>query len=1096
VAVLATAGGAAALVGVLAADGAAPSNDDFVAAVPVADSTFAGSTAGATVSAEEAAADAGTVGERAVWFSWEAPHGGWAYFTPTLADGAFPEVRVFEGDELTELDRVDVPAEAGEGTEGSSVPAEQGKTYAIAVLSADEVDFDLTIFQPDFGVAPNDEPETALDAGAAVLASVGGGEQEVAVDTLAGATAASGEASPVGGTPERSVWFSWSAEGAGQATFAAAGEFGDAGPFALGAWTGTGTADLVLVGGGTGSVTFTAAPGEHYFISVDGPAEWYRLTVATSGVPGEDIEPPAVTCDPAPDGWTIELTLTVHCSASDAGSGLADAADVAFDLIAEIPEGAETDEASTDSRTICDLVGNCTDAGPLTGLRFDHRAPALTCDPVPEDWSATDPQITCSAVDEGSGLADDGDAERVLASGVVDGQEAQVTLGPLTVCDVAGNCTTAPAFAPLSVDRKAPSVTCGSAPAGIQTDDIVIDCTATDGGSGLTDPEGGSFSLVTEVGEGNADLDASTTSHEVCDAVGNCATAGPVDGLQVDRAAPGVRCVPPEGWQRGLVQVDCEVTDIGTGLAAGVVSPVTLIATLPDGEASDRVETTSQGGLCDAAGNCTTAGPLTLQIDNQEPVVECPTPSETWSDAAEVAVDCSADDGDGSGLADADQAVVRLEATMGADQEGTVGTGSEQVCDAAGNCTTAGPVGGVRIDRRAPDIVCDPPPTGTVRTEVTIACTVADGGSGIVGDTEFGLSTAVGTGNADPAAETSSREVCDLAGNCSEAGPFTVSVDLTAPAAGDGPEADAPGRITVLAAVAPPEPVPVPYELPDAGDAEVTCAPSPGTVLGEGWTIIACEAVDSEGRATPFGFPLVVKPLPQLAPTGSAIRGGAWRTIGVGFAPGSAVVLEIDGQQDGGGLAGADGRISIEHTLPNDLSPGEHQFVLRGQGGNGDPLLVVSLVAVQPPAAGEQPPASPPPAAPSLPDSGPEVPDDPGPPPALPDVALGEVPPTTTPPPTTPPSTGNPRPGDPPDDPTATTAPSASPGADDAFGSGAGRAGEGGGLLDSIGRPLGPATLPVTGLAVSALMLLALLLIAGGGSLRAGADRLRGRSPR
>ena len=42
-----------------------------------------------------------------------------------------------------------------------------------------------------------------------------------------------------------------------------------------------------------------------------------------------------------------------------------------------MPAGTETDAASTGSRTVCDLVGNCSTAGPVGGIKVDKKAPVI-----------------------------------------------------------------------------------------------------------------------------------------------------------------------------------------------------------------------------------------------------------------------------------------------------------------------------------------------------------------------------------------------------------------------------------------------------------------------------------------------------------------------------------------------------------------------------------------------------------------------------------------------------------------------------------------------------------------------------------------------
>lgn len=82
--------------------------------------------------------------------------------------------------------------------------------------------------------------------------------------------------------------------------------------------------------------------------------------------------------------------MSISCAASDAGSGLADAGDAAFDLETSVPDGAETGSAATGSRSVCDNAGNCTTAGPIGPNKVDRRAPALAL-PANRVVNATSP---------------------------------------------------------------------------------------------------------------------------------------------------------------------------------------------------------------------------------------------------------------------------------------------------------------------------------------------------------------------------------------------------------------------------------------------------------------------------------------------------------------------------------------------------------------------------------------------------------------------------------------------------------------------------------------------------------------------------------
>ena len=100
--------------------------------------------------------------------------------------------------------------------------------------------------------------------------------------------------------------------------------------------------------------------------------------------------------------------MTIACTASDPESGLADAADASFTLTTNVANGDETANAATDSRQVCNSVGSCSTAGPITGNKIDKKAPTITItSPVPNGTYQLNASVAASynCVDFGSGLA-------------------------------------------------------------------------------------------------------------------------------------------------------------------------------------------------------------------------------------------------------------------------------------------------------------------------------------------------------------------------------------------------------------------------------------------------------------------------------------------------------------------------------------------------------------------------------------------------------------------------------------------------------------------------------------------------------------------
>jgi hypothetical protein len=172
-----------------------------------------------------------------------------------------------------------------------------------------------------------------------------------------------------------------------------------------------------------------------------------------------DITPPQVSCNSADGAWH-NSNVTVLCSASDTGSGLANPADASFSLETDFPDGAESANAFTTSRQVCDQAGNCATAGPVGGNKIDKQGPTVFCAVADEAWHASDVAISCSAADAGSGLANVADAAFILTTNVAIGTEsADVSTIFRDVCDSVGHCAPAGPISGNKIDKKAPTIT-------------------------------------------------------------------------------------------------------------------------------------------------------------------------------------------------------------------------------------------------------------------------------------------------------------------------------------------------------------------------------------------------------------------------------------------------------------------------------------------------------------------------------------------------------------------------------------------------------------------------------------------------------------
>jgi hypothetical protein len=99
------------------------------------------------------------------------------------------------------------------------------------------------------------------------------------------------------------------------------------------------------------------------------------------------------------------------------------------------------------------------------------------------------------------------------------------------------------------------------------------------------------------------------------------------------------------------------------------------------------------------------AGPrlVITYADTTPPTVTCAPADGLWH-GDNVSLACTAEDA-GSGLADpADANFVLVTTVAAGDENANAFTGSRTVCDQEDNCTTAGPISGNKVDRRAPTL--------------------------------------------------------------------------------------------------------------------------------------------------------------------------------------------------------------------------------------------------------------------------------------------------------------------------------------------------------------------------------------------------------
>ena len=146
----------------------------------------------------------------------------------------------------------------------------------------------------------------------------------------------------------------------------------------------------------------TGTPATVRFTGVAGHFSTWAVVIVTSAADGIA---PAISCAAA-DGLWHNANVTIACTASDSGSGLANAADASFSLATSVADGQENSNSATVSRSVCDAAGNCATAGPIAGNKVDRKPPTIAItSPAATSYifaQAVNAAFTCS--DGGSGM--------------------------------------------------------------------------------------------------------------------------------------------------------------------------------------------------------------------------------------------------------------------------------------------------------------------------------------------------------------------------------------------------------------------------------------------------------------------------------------------------------------------------------------------------------------------------------------------------------------------------------------------------------------------------------------------------------------------
>jgi Tol biopolymer transport system component len=278
-----------------------------------------------------------------------------------------------------------------------------------------------------------------------------------------------------------------------------------------------------------------------------------------------------------------------------------------------------------------------------------------------------------------------------------------------------------------------------------------------------------------------------------------------------------------------LVSASASPTQISQAAAISADARfVALATTAPDMVAGDTAQ-----GFGTGWDVVRLASPFDPPADRAAPVVTCAADDGAWH-ADNVTLWCAASDA-GSGLANAGQAAFALTTAVAAGNEtANAATGAVQVCDRAGNCATAGPINGIRVDRRGPQITIAAPLDGSelvLGATRSASFTCSDGGSGVAGCTGT-VADGAALDTATPGTHSFTVTATDAVGNHATA---TVSYGVRfpwlgwePPLSGDRPNAAQAGRT-----------IPVRFAVGGAGKANVIASVRVAPVACAGSSTVA-----------------------------------------------------------------------------------------------------------------------------------------------------------------------------------------------------------------------------------------------------------------
>jgi hypothetical protein len=272
---------------------------------------------------------------------------------------------------------------------------------------------------------------------------------------------------------------------------------------------------------------------------------------------------------------------------------------------------------------------------------------------------------------------------------------------------------------------------------------------------------------------------------------------------KVDTVAPNVTLGGVSGtagdndWYTSVVSQTFNASDATSDLADP--SKSSFSQSSGANEEGDNVMIAS-GDVSDNAGNTATRSAGPFKIDLTNPLANCASAPSGWSQN-DVNIRCQPTDAV-SGLANTADADFNLSTSvLNGTETANASTGERVVADAAGRTVTAGPISGIKVDKKAP-VLTDEGPTTTpdgdnnwYKSAVTNGFKATDGGSGFApsGNLTKSITNSSGTDEGD-AVKIASGAVSDAVGNSAlSINSAEFKIDLSDPTNvrfSGGPDAD------------------------------------------------------------------------------------------------------------------------------------------------------------------------------------------------------------------------------------------------------------------------------------------------------------------